>query len=170
MLEPTADSTGAELLVRLCGLADKSARCALLPVVGCRLLLSRPLDSDLQPSANEDVSGDIQSNWIDGQLYHCLPCQSELESLGDAQFSAMQSSWPEGFQWVVFDGGEEDESHARGLIESYLEWADRFTLPIMTDFDVKQEEMDEQLTEEFVRMIRGWREAVISRWSKISKP
>ncbi len=163
MSASSPDTRAAEILRRLCAAADAEASRALLPVVGCRILRYRPLFPDLSPADDEDLDGGIQSDWIDDQLYRCLPYQGELESLGDAGSSALQSAWPEGFQWVVFDDGSRDEEHARELIEPYLEWAEKLDLPLMTDFEATELEIEAHLTAEFVGMIRKWRDAVIKR-------
>jgi hypothetical protein len=154
------------MLERLCSAANAETRDLLLPIVGCAVLRHCPLFSDLLPGDGENLTGEGRSEWIDDQLAHCRPYQWELESIQDATFSAMQSAWPEGFQWVVFDGGERDESHARELIEPYLEWAEKLTLLLPTDFSVTQEEMEAHLIMEFVTMIRTWREAVLKRFEQ----
>ena len=154
------------MLERLCSAANAETRNFLLPIVGCAVLRHRPLFSDLQPDDGENLTGEVRSEWIDDQLVQCRPYQWELESIPDATLNAMQSAWPEGFHWVVFDGGQRDESHARELIEPYLEWAEKLTLPLPTDFGVTQEEMEAHLIVEFVIMIRKWREAVLKRFEQ----
>ncbi len=154
------------MLERLCAAANAETRDFLLPIVGCAVLRHRPLFSDLLPDDGENLTGEVRSEWIDDQLARCRPYQWELESIEDATFDAMQSAWSEGFHWVVFDGGERDESYARDLIEPYLEWAKKLTLPLLTDFDVTQEEMEAHLIVEFVTMIRQWREAVLKQFEE----
>lgn len=144
------------LLQKLC-FAENSVAKELLPLAGCRLLRAMPICPELEPDRDEDLSGDVQSEWVDDQLFRLKPAQTELDSLDDATFTVMQAAWPEGFQWVVFDDGSNDECHARTLIEPFLEWANRLSLTFEHDFDLSEAEMNDYLTTEFVSFISQWR-------------
>ena len=168
-----SDTEPAEsFAVRLRALAGESTLGEPLQQLGRRLLIARPLVPDAAPGGEDDPTTEGRSEWIDDQLYDCLPWQTELNGLDDARHSALEEAWPDGFDEVVFSGGEQDDDFARSLVESYLWWAERFGLPLMTDFEVTQEDMEEELASEFRQVIAQWRENVLKKMGKqhVSKP
>lgn len=155
---PTPNTTGRlhDLAVRM--MANVSYR-----QLGRILLVLKPLVSETGLKIKFNPTYEVQNEWVDEQLYNCIPWQSELSYLDDARFSALQSAWPEGFDDVVFSDGSQDDAFARALIEPYLEWAERFGLPLMSDFDATQVEMEVQLANEFRKLIVQWRENTLQR-------
>jgi hypothetical protein len=105
-----APKTGQGLTDRLRALARESASDEPPQKLGRHLLIARPLFPDSEPAGNEECTAKAQSDWIDSQLYDCLPRQSELDSLDDARRSALEEAWPDGYDGFVHEG--ECYSHA----------------------------------------------------------
>ncbi len=148
--------------------ASSNIQSDTIRLLGRKMLFETPIEPDLKPGQEDDPNNLIQSSWVDDQLCRILPLNSELNSLGDAKYSVLESAWPEGFDEVVFDTGVNDDYYAEQLIELYLEWAERFTLPLMTDFDATEKEMTSYLMESFKKMIIDWRKNVMDHFRKKS--
>ena len=159
-----------DILISIYSAAPSHIQSDVVQFLGRRMLFEKPIDIEIKHGKDDDPDYMVQSIWIDEQLYSLLPCQDELNSLDDAKYGVLESAWSEGFDEVVFDTGVHDDHFAEQLIEPYLNQANMFSLPLMTEFGSTEEEMLSYLKDAFKIMIVQWRRNVIDHFRKKPNP
>ena len=152
-------------LIRLFRLLDAGDRGKTLRNVGERALSIysvepyQHLAENPKEAARDDLTTDLE--W---RLRAAMPYDSTLCNLRDYDYPLIENGLGEGedFLDAILGTSDEDECLADRLVASYLDGAKEYDEPLMTEFEASQQEMEEELHGEAKKLLREWRERIVS--------
>ncbi len=163
----THELTGDEWrLIRLYRCLDEGEQDQLLVAACERLMetysidpLRKPCGSpeealrkELSESVDDRVSRVWPGGWPDQHLV-------DLDNVGDPGFF-LEVNLPDVAETILGTSGS-DKATAESLSESYLTAAERYDIPLPTEFGATEDEMWEDLVSDFCGFLREWRERII---------
>ena len=166
-LPPNEDlSTDESRLLRLFRCLISNERHEMLCTLTERLLKRYPVDPSLHHYQNPERAGKEElEEALEERLLRTMPYDSSLTDLRDYDYPLVEHAWGEGedFLEVLLGSSGNDAAQAEALIESYLEGAYEFDLPLLTDFGASEEEMRADLIQEAIQFLHEWRERIVAQ-------
>ena len=104
------------------------------------------------------------SDPIAERLYRVIPHDSELIDLHDYDYRVAEIAWEveDEVADILLGRSKYDEDAACHLVEFYLEEANKFDIPLPTEFGVTEDEMRVDLKDEALKLINSWREKILN--------
>ena len=106
-----------------------------------------------------------------------MPYDSTLSDLYDYDYRVAEITWEveDEVADILLGTFKYDEETASQLVEVYLEGANEFDIPLLTEFGATEDEMRADLKDEALKLINSWREKILNtieerRRSKQSDP
>lgn len=116
---------------------------------------------ELQPEQIEDFDGRSMASWPGDWPDRLI----DLDDMGDAG-AFLDEAIPDGAVAILFGTSDNDESVAESLTEAFVAQAEKNSVPLPSAFGASTEDMFRDITDDFVRFLRVWRENVLQTIEK----
>ena len=150
--------------MRLFRCLDSRGRDKVLIETTLRILRVTPIDDHRftqNPAQNrlEELSDPIAE-----RLYRVIPYDSQITDLHDYDYNVAEIAWEveDEVADILLGRSKYDEDAACHLVKVYLEEANKFDIPLPTEFGVTEDEMRVDLKDEALKLINSWREKILN--------
>ena len=117
------------------------------------------------------------SDSIAERLYGMMPCDSTLTDLHNYDYHVAEIAWEveDEVVDVLLGTSKYDEEAADQFVDVYLEWANEYSIMLLTNYGAPEDEMMTDLKDKALKLINSWREKILNtieerRRSKQSAP
>ena len=151
-------------LVRLFRCLDSRGKDKVLIETTLRLLRVTPIGNHYFSQNPVQDKLEELADPIAERLYGMMPYDSYLTDLHDYDYHFAEIAWEVEDEAVdvLLGTSEYDEEAANHLVEVYLEGANKFSIPLPTEFGATEDEMRADLKDEALKFINAWREKILN--------